>query len=106
MGIKRCIGCLQDVEDKINSPGIATICERCSFPANQIPDTVSREFKCRHCQGETNLVGAFSFSEEAFGKNLDGRVGGKVFFYFDCPNIKCARRRISVIEITPQLTKP
>ena len=83
MNIKKCIGCSKDVEDKIKSPGIATICDDCIVPLNKIPKEFFRKSKCKHCGRETNLVGAFT-------------ENGLLFFYFDCPNPDCARQRITL----------
>lgn len=90
MAIKKCIGCLSEVEDKLNSPGIGTICDDCCFPLSAVPKEVPREFKCQHCSGATNLIGAFV--EKVSGKHC-------LFLYFDCPNPKCAKNRIHLIAL-------
>lgn len=83
MSIKKCIGCLKDVEDKIKSLGIATICDDCIVSLDKLPKGISRESKCQYCGKSTNFIGAFV-------KN------GMVSLYFDCPNPVCAKQRITL----------
>ena len=83
MNTKKCIGCFKDVEDKIKSQGIATICEDCAIPFDKIPKEVSRKSKCKHCGKCTNFIGAF------IKDNMP-------FLYFDCSNSTCARQRITL----------
>ena len=56
---KACVGCLQDVEDVIESKGIGTICKKCCFDINKIPQELLYPRKCQNCGGETNPIGAF-----------------------------------------------
>lgn len=81
---KKCIGCLKKVKDKINSLGMATICEKCAFPLEKVPDKLKQPRKCHYCKGDLNLIGVF------IGK-------GVLLVYFDCPNSDCSRKRIAIV---------
>jgi hypothetical protein len=83
MAAKGCVGCLRDVEDTINSPGIATICESCRIPTERVKKDFSMGGICVHCKGKTNFIGIF-------------RKGEFALAYFDCPNPNCSRKRMTI----------
>ena len=89
---KKCIGCSSEVEDELNSPGIATICDSCSFPLERIPKNISCDKMCKNCGQKTNLIGAF-------------KKEGFVILYYDCPNPDCAKRRIT-LKVAGELVNP
>lgn len=86
MAIKGCVGCLRDVEDEINSLGIATICQSCKVPRERIKRDLSSEGVCDNCGGKTNFIGVF-------------KKGELVFAYFDCPNPDCAHKRMTLVLV-------
>ncbi len=88
MVAKMCLGCGKSVSDKINSFGVATICENCSFPIEKVPERCSRENVCPNCRGQTNLIGALVL------RKLPKPY--PVVLYFDCPNPKCEKRRMTI----------
>jgi hypothetical protein len=89
MAVKGCFGCLKEVEDTLNSRGLATICEGCRYDLDKIPPRFSRTQKCHYCGGETNLIGAVIFRKLP--------QPWPVCLYFDCPNPACSRNRMSVV---------
>ena len=86
--IKKCIGCLSDVEDVSGIPSLAAICGNCKIPLESIPAKFLGQHNCPNCHGKTNLVGVFKSKE-----------GGFVCVYFDCPNPACGKRRMTLSPI-------
>jgi hypothetical protein len=86
---KKCIGCYREVEDKINSLGIATICDSCRVPLEIVPQNFIRERECYNCKGKVNLIGAFTFKK---AKDI-------VCLYYDCPNPLCSARRMTIVKV-------